>query len=162
MSTKRPRYTTAPQNCTNESCVEMNCTPTQPASCKSFPDLPLCEDVKFDFKCTPQNTTTNILKSIKIKRNAPQVIKEELNTPHNLALIGAALNSQTSQQTQQTQQTQIQQTYRINPTTNYNNILHSWLKLIMLHHIKHHVFARLANGQYGVQIIAVKIIPKDT
>lgn len=153
MSTKRPRYNVYPQTCKNASCVEMNCSPTQPAACKQYPDLPLCTNINFDFKCTTQSTTPITLKSIKIKRNAPKIIKEVLNSAHNRALIQAALTNQN---------TQLKENYRINPTDTYNKILHSWLKLIMLHHLKHHVFARLAKGDHGVQIVAVKDIPAGT
>lgn len=119
-----------------------------------------------NFKTAKNNTCfQNIklkIKTIKIKRNAPKVIKDVLNYEHNLKLIQSKLEKSTSHSNifKTTQNNLL--IFKISNNTNYKEILNSWLKLIMLHHLKYHVYARLKNGEYGVSIVAIRDIPKGT
>lgn len=107
--------------------------------------LPLCSDYKLSD--TSNEDSHLIIRKIIFKKNDTKVIKDVLNNPRNRMLIQSKLST-----------TDVKSEYKINST----EILHSWLKLIMLHHLKHHVFTRLANGEYGVRIKAVKDIPAGT
>jgi hypothetical protein len=125
---------------------------TATISTANMPDLPLCinfnilNNLECDF-----NERISIIKKINIRQSASKNIKDIFKNPHNLKLIEEQLLLQNII---------VEQYYKI--SSNYQEILNSWLKLIMLHHLKFHVYTRLANGEYGVRIKAIRDIPKDT
>lgn len=107
---------------------------------------------------------------IVIKRNAPQLIKDIFNSEHNRKVIEDFLNYIKKYNTKDLV---ISPKYVMNCQTQYyDSIVKSWLKLLMLHHLKYHVFTRLASIDYpsngndvivrGVAIQAIRKIPKGT
>jgi hypothetical protein len=116
---------------------------------------------------TINNTIINNVKykDIKIKKiefkinndekNEPKLKYDVLNNLHNLLLIQEKLMTQLLSPNTRNK-------VKANYFINNKETLDSWLKFIMLHHLKYHVFTRLARGEFGVGIQAVKLIPKDT
>lgn len=114
-----------------------------------YVNMPKCPDF------TSTETNVEIMKNelqikhIKLKASFPKVMKDVMNNKHNLFLIQHELYRNNHSVTPY---------YKISDRA----ILDSWLKLIMLHHLEHHVYARLAKGEFGVAIQAIRDIPKGT
>ena len=142
---------------------EANCVMVQTTQeCKPIPDLPKCEcdlnSIK-KYSCQLFSKEPPIIKAILLKRTAPQLIKNIFNTKHHRQIIQHVLQNTTTQE--------IQEKYKLNSKTmgygyKYDDVLKSWLKLFMLHHLEHHVFARLASGEHGVSIKAIRDIVPGT
>ena len=124
-------------------------------NCHLIPILPKCncKSIK-EYDCREPPKDEPQIKAILLKRTAPQLIKNIFNTKHHRQIIEHVLQDQGQE---------VKEKYKLNTTTNdYENILESWLKLFMLHHLEHHVFARLAPGEHGVSIKAIRDIPQGT
>lgn len=172
MVQKRPRTDTV-EDIGDDEELEICVVEQSTQKCKPIPDLPKCEfDVNSikTYSCKLFSEEEPKIKAILLKRTAPQLIKNIFNTKHHRQIIQHVLQNtiQGIQGIQDIQDIQdIQEKYKLNSKTtgygyDYDVVLKSWLKLFMLHHLEHHVFARLANGEHGVSIKAIRTIPEGT
>ena len=123
-----------------------------------------------------KNIANNIIKKITLKRNAPSLIKDIFNSEHNLKVIEGCISQMSTQNSTIVLKTHYTLNCKTAANYDYDDIVNSWLKLLMLHHLKHHVFTRLASIDYppfknangndviirGVAIKAIKDIPEST
>lgn len=160
----------------NNACPKPNATTAAPKK-PCYQELPACPaNINLGEKdCETKKLSLQAINAmvgirlIKLKRNAPMIIKNVINNPHNLLLIQNELSQSKPLLIEQHVLEQIIEAkskdkkykliFQISTGGNYKTVLNSWLKLIMLHHLKYHVYTRLTKGTHGVAIQAIKDIP---
>lgn len=159
----RVHQTIPEENCNIQSCNTQNCRNskrrcTNQTIAKQAVTSPKQEAIPKNIKIVVDNYETEpvlIQEVILCNKRKNMQYYNIFNTLHNRYILQQFINKKNHNS-------------NIDITKNYKVKIHrpetkkALMKLLMMHHIEHHVFARLATTHHGVGIVAIKDIPEGT